>query len=41
MLAIRATTEDEARALASGDPSVKAGLNRIEVAEMRIAFLPK
>ena len=41
VLAIRAATEDEARALASADPSVKAGLNRIEVAEMRIAFLPK
>ena len=31
VLAIRAATEDEARALASADPSVKAGLNRIEV----------
>jgi uncharacterized protein YciI len=41
VLAIRAATEDEARSLASADPSVKAGLNRIEVAEMRIAFLPK
>ncbi len=41
VLAIRAATEDEARALADGDPSVKAGLNRMEVAEMKIAFLPK
>jgi len=41
VLAIRAASEDEARALASGDPSVKAGLNRIEIAEMKIAFLPK
>jgi uncharacterized protein YciI len=41
VLAIRAATEEEARALASADPSVKAGLNRIEVAEMKIAFLPK
>ena len=40
VLAIRAATEDEARALADGDPSVKAGVNRMEVAEMRIAFLP-
>jgi uncharacterized protein YciI len=41
VLAVRAATEDEARALAAGDPSVKAGINKIEVAEMRIAFLPK
>jgi uncharacterized protein len=41
VLAIRAATEEEARALADGDPSVKAGLNRMEVAEMKIAFLPK
>ncbi len=39
VLAIQAATEEEARAIASGDPTVKAGLNRIEVAEMRIAFL--
>jgi uncharacterized protein len=41
VLAIRAATEEEARAIADGDPSVKAGLNRMEVAEMKIAFLPK
>jgi uncharacterized protein YciI len=41
VLAIRAASEDEARALAAADPSVKAGVNRIEVAEMRIAFLPE
>lgn len=40
VLAIRAATEDEARAIAAADPSVKAGLNHIEVAEMKIAFLP-
>jgi uncharacterized protein len=40
VLAIRAATEEEARALADGDPSVKAGLNKMEVAEMKIAFLP-
>jgi uncharacterized protein YciI len=39
VLAIRAASEEEARALADGDPSVKAGVNRMEVAEMRIAFL--
>ena len=41
VIAVRAATEDEARALGEDDPSVKAGLNKIEVAEMRIAFLPK
>jgi uncharacterized protein YciI len=41
VLAIRASTEDEARAIAAADPSVKSGVNRIEVAEIRIAFLPK
>jgi len=41
VLAIRAASEDEAQAIASADPSVIAGLNRIEVAEMRIVFLPK
>jgi uncharacterized protein YciI len=41
VLAIRAATETEARDLAAADPSVKGGVNRIEVAEMRIAFLPK
>lgn len=40
VLAIRAATEDEARAIASADPSVKGGLMHIEVAEMNIAFLP-
>ena len=40
VLAIRAATEEEARALASGDPSVKGGVNRSEVAEMRVTFLP-
>jgi hypothetical protein len=39
--AVRAVSQDEAQAIASADPSVKAGLNRIEVAEMRIVFLPK
>jgi uncharacterized protein YciI len=40
VLAIRAAGEDQARAIAAADPSVKAGLNRIEVAEMRVAFPP-
>jgi uncharacterized protein YciI len=41
VMAFRAASEDEARDLASADPSVKAGVNRIEVAEMRVAFPPK
>jgi uncharacterized protein len=41
MLAIKAATEDEARAIASGDPAVKEGEFKIEVAEMRIVYLPK
>jgi len=41
VLAVWAAGEDEARALAAADPSVKAGVNRIEVAVMRIAFLQK
>jgi len=41
VLAVEAATEDEARALAAGDPSVKAGLIRTEVAEMRAVFLHK
>jgi uncharacterized protein YciI len=40
ILAVRAASEDEARALGNADPSVKAGVNRIEVAEMRVAFVP-
>jgi uncharacterized protein YciI len=38
VLAIRAADEAEARALADGDPSVKAGIMRAEVAEMRVAY---
>jgi uncharacterized protein YciI len=41
VLVIRTASEAEARTLAAGDPSVKAGINKIEVAEMKIAFLPK
>jgi uncharacterized protein YciI len=40
ILVIRAATLDEALAIASADPSVKAGLNRIEVAEIRVVFVP-
>ncbi len=40
ILVVRAASEDDARALGSADPSVKAGLNKIDVAEMRVAFIP-
>jgi uncharacterized protein YciI len=40
ILAVRAATEDEARALGNGDPAVKAGVIKIEVAEMRVVFMP-
>jgi len=38
---IEAASEDEARAIAAADPSVKAGVNQFELAEMRVAFPPK
>ena len=41
VLAIGAMSEEEARALGEADPAVKAGIQRIEVAEMRLAFPPK
>ena len=41
VLAVEAASEDEARALANADPSVKAGLIHTEVAEMRAVFLHK
>lgn len=40
ILVVRAESEDAARALGSADPSVKAGVNKIDVAEMRVAFVP-
>lgn len=39
VLALRAATEEDARAIAMADPSVQAGINKIEVAEIKIAFL--
>ena len=41
VLTIVAATEDEATAIAAADPSVKAGLNKVEVAEIKIAFLAR
>jgi len=39
-LVVRANTQEEAQALGNADPSVKAGLNKIDVAEIRVAFYP-
>lgn len=41
VVVIRAVDEAKAGSIAAGDPAVKASLFRMEVAEMRIAFLPK
>lgn len=41
VLVVVAASEDEARAIGSADPSVKGGVNRLEVAEMKVAFPPK
>jgi uncharacterized protein len=40
ILVVRARTEEEARALGEADPSVRGGVNKIEVAEMHVAFVP-
>jgi uncharacterized protein YciI len=40
-MAFKAANEDEARALVAADPSVKAGVNKFELAEMRVSFPPK
>lgn len=40
VLALAADTEEKALAIASADPSVKAGINHIEIAEIQIAFPP-
>ena len=38
---LAAEDETAARAFASADPCVKAGLQRMEIAEMRLAFPPR
>ena len=40
ILVVKAATEDEARALGEGDPSVKGGVNKVEIAEMVVVFVP-
>ena len=41
VIVVRAASEEDARALGSGDPTVKGGVKHIEVAEMKVAFVPK
>jgi uncharacterized protein len=41
ILVVRANTAEEARTLGEADPSVKSGLNKIEIAEMRVVFVPE
>jgi uncharacterized protein YciI len=41
VLVVKAASQDEATAIAAADTSVKGGLNRIEVAEIRVAFFAK
>ena len=40
VVVVRAATMEEARALADGDPTVKAGMNKMEVAPMIVSFWP-
>ena len=41
VLVLKAANLDEATAIAAADPSVKGGVNHIEVAEIRVAFFAK
>jgi uncharacterized protein YciI len=41
MAVLETATEDEARALAMNDPSVKAGLNTVEISPMRLFLMKK
>jgi uncharacterized protein len=38
LLIVRAGSEEEARAIAEGDPSIQAGLNKFDVSEMHVLF---
>jgi uncharacterized protein YciI len=40
ILVVRTATEDEARSLGNGDPAVMGGVIKIDVAEMRVVFVP-
>lgn len=41
MAVLETATEEEARALAMNDPSVKAGLNKVELSPMRVFLMKK
>lgn len=41
MAVLQTETEDEARALAEADPTVKAGLNKVEISPMHIFYMKK
>jgi uncharacterized protein YciI len=41
MAVLETATEDEARTLAMNDPSVKAGLNKVELSPMRLFLMKK
>jgi uncharacterized protein YciI len=41
MAVLETATEEEARTLAMNDPSVKAGLNRVELSPMRVFLMKK
>ena len=41
MAVLETSTEDEARTLAMNDPTVKAGLNKVEISPMRVFRIKK
>ena len=41
IIVLVAATEDEAKSIVAADPSVVAGINKVEMAEMDVAFVPK
>jgi uncharacterized protein YciI len=41
MAVLETATEEEARTLAMNDPSVKAGLNKVELSPMRVSMMKR
>jgi uncharacterized protein len=41
MAILETATEEEARALANNDPTVKAGLNKVEISPMHVFYIKK
>ena len=41
MAVLETATEEEARTLAMNDPSVKSGLNKVEISPMRVFLMKK